>query len=100
MTEKEILKENISKALISYYGQSPIYFEVILEIPIFWQGWEMDDKAYVVTTSKNHKLFINSNHGSLFVDTNWIEFLKQKIEEYDHSKKITTKALDLLGKKK
>ena len=100
MRKIDRVKEEISKALDEHYKSSPIYFEIILEIPIYWQGWELDETAYVVTTSKNERLLINSNHGSLYVDPKGLEFLKEKIKEYQNTSSTTQKAIDLLKKDK
>lgn len=101
MNRVDLLKKEITKALEAHYDSSPIYFEILLEVPLLWQGWELDEKGYIVTTSRNQTLFLNSDHGILYVDTKSGEFLKEKIEQYKSSQDISKKALELLkGTKK
>jgi hypothetical protein len=92
------LKANIKQALTHHYKEE-VNFEIVLEIPILFQGWECDEENYIVYTSKGEHLYINSDHGGLFVDPDYEAHMESRLKAYKSSESGLEKAKKLLKKK-
>lgn len=62
-------------------------------IPVLWQGWESDDKAWLVKVGQNTRL-VTSSHGQL----SWspVSFLEEKLKEYEAAAQATKAAIEKL----
>lgn len=62
-------------------------------IPVMWQGWELDDKAWLVEVDGKFKIAASS-HG----DLSWVDasFLEDKLKEYEQVVAATKAALEKL----
>lgn len=98
MDKLERIKEQIHKALVTHYQSSPIYFEILMEVPTLWNVSEWESTMYVVTTSRGETLLINEGLGFLYVDPQGIEFLKECMENYKEAMDVSTRAIELLKK--
>ena len=72
-------------------------YEIIKSFTVLYEGWELDNKAWVVNVKGENKL-VMTNHGRLYF-AEAVE-LKEKIKEYKQIWKDTKEALDLLNKEK
>ncbi len=70
--------------------------KLLLEFPILYSGWEIDNIGWVIEDQKIVKLILTS-HGGPYVATP--KDLKEKIEEYKAALAKTEKALNMLVKK-
>jgi hypothetical protein len=68
--------------------------KVLLEIPVLWAGWELDDKAWVVERNGERRLIVTSHGGEYFVG---VEFLTEKLAEYCEASVRSQEAIDLLA---
>ena len=53
--------------------------KVLLEIPVLWEGWELDNKAWVIEYEGQVELVV-TNHGGLCLSNE--AMLREKLEEY------------------
>ena len=54
--------------------------EILLEFPVLYAGWELDDKGYVVRADDGTVKLVMSSHGSPYeADPSELE---EKIEQY------------------
>lgn len=93
----ERLKKEIKQALTEHYKEE-VFFEILVTIPILYSGWECDQENYVVATSKGEKLYINSDHGSLYVDLEFDKHIDYRLKDYKESEEAMKKAKELLKK--
>jgi hypothetical protein len=70
----------------------------IKTFPVLYQGWEMDDVAYLVETESGKRLAFGTNHGGL--ERLEEEDLLRNIKRYNVAAKLTRKALAALRKKR
>lgn len=69
--------------------------KVILEFPILYQGWELDDKGWVMEREDGSRYLLTTNHGSHYLGDP--ERLRDKIKEYEEAIELTEEALQLAG---
>lgn len=96
MSQEQFEHHQIKQALYRHYGE-PVSFDILLKLPILYHEWESDGYAFVVITSKNDTLFIDSDHGSLFVNSKFKEKLEDKKEEYKKHTALINDALKKLS---
>lgn len=60
------------------------YYEILHEFPVLHNGWECDDKGYLVILNHNITGLVMTNHGSpYFVEK---EEVMEKLAEYQEAK--------------
>ncbi len=91
------IKGRIQEALRSHYNKE-VPFELVLVIPVLYKGWECDEENYIVYTEKKEYVYINSNHGGLFVDPDYAQHIENRLQEYGQSQEAFEKAKKLLKK--
>lgn len=91
-------KARIKEALLRFYKEE-VPFELVLVIPVLYRGWECDEENYVVYTGKKEHVYINSDHGSLYVDPDYASHIDSRMGEYQSSVDAFEKAKKLLKKK-
>lgn len=70
-------------------------YEIVMEFPVLWDGWEIDNRAWVVRDPKTERLkLVMTNHGSRYIAKPQV--LQRRLEAYRKVANETRKALALL----
>lgn len=96
MAQEHFEHHQIKQALFNHYGE-PVSFDIVLKIPMLDHQWEVDGHTFVVVTEKNETLFIDSDHGSLFVNKEFQKKLEDKKKEYSKYSNFIDEALKKLN---
>ena len=97
-SRKNRVKAAIKSTLEEHLKVENIKFSIVLEIPILFSGWECDEENYVVKLKNGQHLYINSNHGGLFVDESYSKHIANRLSAYKKSQTKLLKAKKLLKK--
>lgn len=68
--------------------------KVLLEIPVFHQGWELDDTAWVIEHEGRRAIIATNHGGAYFADES---FIIEKIAEYKDAISKSRNALELIS---
>ena len=77
-----------------FYGEK---VEIIKEFNVMWLGWECDTDCAIVKIGNEHKI-VGTNHGG--IQEFGVEFLKDKIAEYEEIALETKNAIQFFNEVK
>lgn len=69
--------------------------KIIFEFDVLWQGWEMDNTAWVMQREDGSRYLKMTSHGSDYEAS--VGELLSRVDEYQTALFNTKKAIDLLG---
>lgn len=97
---KQRTLDSIKSVLLEHLKIEKVSFKVVLQIPILFSGWECDEVNYVVKLKNGTHLYINSDHGGLFVDEDFTHHANRRLKAYKESETKLKQAKKLVKPKK